>query len=65
MLTLETGSYREFGWDRFLATSAMKWMYDMAIKDPAKRKEIYASPLQASLDRLRGFTASADTGSGK
>ena len=43
----ETESYKLFGEDRFLTTSLMKWMYDMYIEDPEKRKDIYASPLQA------------------
>lgn len=51
----ETASYREFGQDRFLTTATMKWLYDMYIPDPRKRKEIYASPLQASVDQLRGL----------
>lgn len=50
-----TASYKLFGEDRFLTTSLMKWMYDMYIPDPEKRKEIYASPLQASLEELRGL----------
>jgi acetyl esterase/lipase len=33
----------------------MKWMYDMYIKDPEKRKDIYASPLRASVDQLKGL----------
>lgn len=51
----ETESYKLFGEDRFLTTSLMKWMYDMYIKDPASRKVIYASPLQASIEQLRGL----------
>lgn len=51
----ETGSYKQFGKDRFLTTSLMKWMYDMYIKDPARRKDIYASPLQASIEQLKGL----------
>ncbi len=51
----ETASYRLFGEDRFLTTSLMKWMYDMYIKDPEKRKDIYASPLRAGLIELRGL----------
>ena len=49
----ETKSYRKFGKDRFLSTSLMKWMYDLYIEDPEKRKSIYASPLQATLDELK------------
>lgn len=51
----ETDSYKQFGKDRFLSTSLMKWMYDMYTTDPAQRKEIYASPLQASVEQLRGL----------
>jgi len=51
----ETESYRQFGEDRFLTTSLMKWMYDMYINDPAKRKTIYASPLKASIEQLKGL----------
>lgn len=51
----ETESYKLFGQDRFLTTPLMKWMYDMYIKDPGKRKDIYASPLQASVEQLKGL----------
>jgi acetyl esterase/lipase len=50
-----TKSYKEFGMDRYLTTSTMKWMYDMYIPDPEKRKDIYASPLRATVDQLRGL----------
>nr|PZN48611.1 MAG: alpha/beta hydrolase [Bacteroidota bacterium] len=51
----ETESYRLFGEDRFLTTSLMKWMYDMYIKEPDKRLDIHASPLQASIKQLEGL----------
>jgi len=51
----ETQSYKQFGEDRFLTTSLMKWMYDMYIEDPEKRKTIYASPLEASIEQLKGL----------
>lgn len=51
----ETESYREFGDQRFLTTSLMKWMYDLYIADPEKRSDIYASPLRASEEELRQF----------
>ena len=51
----DTESYKQFGKDRFLSTSLMKWMYDMYIKDPEKRKDIYASPLQANIEQLKGL----------
>ena len=53
--SFETESYKLFGKDRFLTTPLMKWMYDMYIKDPEKRNDIYASPLQASIEELRGL----------
>ncbi|QHV96639.1 alpha/beta hydrolase [Spirosoma endbachense] len=51
----ETDSYHRFGKDRFLTTSLMKWMYDLYIADPEQRKDIHASPLQASIEQLRGL----------
>lgn len=51
----ETDSYHQFGRDRFLSASLMKWMYDMYIADPAKRTDIHASPLRASLEQLTGL----------
>lgn len=50
-----TESYQLFGSDRFLTTPLMSWMYDMYIADPKKRNEIYASPLNATTDQLRGL----------
>ncbi|MBD2000104.1 alpha/beta hydrolase [Leptolyngbya sp. FACHB-541] len=51
----ETDSYHQFGDKRFLSTPLMKWMYDMYIADPEKRKDIYASPLQATVEQLKGL----------
>ena len=51
----ETNSYHQFGDKRFLTTPTMKWMYDMYIPDPAKRKDIYASPLRATVEQLKGL----------
>jgi len=50
-----TESYQQFGEKRFLTTPLMKWMYDMYISDPEKRKDIYASPLQATVEQLQGL----------
>jgi acetyl esterase len=50
-----TDSYHQFGEKRFLTTPLMKWMYDMYIADPEKRKDIYASPLQATVEQLKGL----------
>jgi acetyl esterase len=51
----ETESYKQFGKDRFLTTPLMKWMYDMYIPEPEKRKDIHASPLQATIEQLKGL----------
>jgi acetyl esterase/lipase len=51
----ETDSYHQFGEKRFLTVPEMKWMYDMYIADPEKRKDIYASPLQATVEQLKGL----------
>lgn len=51
----ETDSWKLFGKDRFLTAPLMKWMWDQYTTDPAKRKEIYASPLQASSELLKGL----------
>jgi acetyl esterase/lipase len=51
----ETESYQQFGEQRFLTTPLMKWMYDMYIPEPEDRKNIYASPLQATAEQLKGL----------
>jgi acetyl esterase/lipase len=51
----ETDSYKQFGEKRFLTTPLMKWMYDMYIAEPEKRSTIYASPLQATIEQLKGL----------
>ena len=51
----ETASYNSFANGRFLTKNMMKWFWDNYLPDPAKRKEIYASPLQAGLAQLKGL----------
>ena len=51
----DTESYRQFGEQRFLTTSLMKWMYDLYTKDPEQRRQIHASPLRATIEQLRGL----------
>lgn len=48
-------SYTMYGEGRFLTTPVMKWMWDNYLPDMDKRKEIYASPVRASLDQLKGL----------
>jgi len=50
-----TEAYKRFGYDRFLATPLMSWMYEMYISDIYKRKEIFAFPLRASVEQLQGL----------
>ena len=50
-----TDAYKKCGYDRFLATPLMSWMYEMYISDYYKRKEIYAFPLMASIEQLQGL----------
>ncbi|OIV42271.1 alpha/beta hydrolase [Flavobacterium johnsoniae] len=50
----ETESYKLYGKQRFLTDTLMQWMWDQYV-DKSKRKEIYASPLQASLEQLKGL----------
>ena len=53
--SFDTESYKQFGEQRFLTTSLMKWMYDLYTTDPDQRREIYASPLQATVEQLKGL----------
>ncbi|MFI2744377.1 alpha/beta hydrolase [Zhouia sp. PK063] len=48
-------SYSLYGEGRFLTTPLMKWMWDNYLPDVNKRKEIYASPVQASIEELQGL----------
>jgi acetyl esterase len=52
---LETQSYRAFGTDRFwLTRETMRWFWDSYVP-AAERREFTVSPLQASLEQLRGL----------
>lgn len=51
---LETASYNEFAEDRFLTKNMMRWFWNH-YSEPSQREEIYLSPLQASLDDLKGL----------
>src|SRR5215813_10155155 len=53
--SFERESHKQFGDKRFLTTPLMKWMWDLYTTDPNQRKEIYASPLQASVEQLKGL----------
>ena len=51
----ETASYNKYAKDRFLTKNMMKWFWDNYAPDIEQRDEIYASPLRASLDELKGL----------
>lgn len=51
----ETASYKEFAEGHFLTRNMMKWFWDNYTTDLAQRKEIMASPLQASIEQLKGL----------
>ena len=51
----ERDSFKQFGEKRFLTTPLMKWMWDLYTNDPKQRKEIHASPLQATVEQLKGL----------
>lgn len=51
----ETDSYKELGEGRFLSKNMMTWFWDNYLPDLTKRKEIYASPLQGSIQQLKGL----------
>jgi len=51
----ETGSYMELGEGRFLTRNMMIWFWDNYLPDKKARKEIYASPLNATLEQLKGL----------
>lgn len=51
----DTDSYREFAEGPFLRAKSMAWFWDAYCPDRARRSEITASPLRASIDDLSGL----------
>jgi acetyl esterase len=52
---MDTGTYTEFATGHYLTAKAMEWFWDAYIPDVARRSEIHASPLQATLEQLSGL----------
>lgn len=50
-----TPSYVQFAEGYYLTRDGMRWFWDQYTTDPDQRAEKYASPLQASLDDLKGL----------
>lgn len=53
--SFETDSYNQFATGRFLSKNMMTWFWDNYTKDASERNQIYASPLRATADQLKGL----------
>lgn len=53
--SFENASYDQFANGYFLSKGMMKWFWDAYTTDPKERAEIYASPLLASTEQLKGL----------
>jgi acetyl esterase len=51
----DTGSYRQYAEGPWLTRAAMQWFWDAYLPETERRTEPTASPLQASIDELRGL----------
>ncbi|MFF4841276.1 alpha/beta hydrolase [Streptomyces collinus] len=51
----DTPSYQQFADGYYLTRDGMKWFWDAYTTDPQQRSEIYASPLRADIEQLRGL----------
>ncbi len=51
----DTPSHHEFAEGYFLTKTLMSWFWDSYTTDPDERRQIYASPLQATLEQLKGL----------
>ncbi|WPN99907.1 alpha/beta hydrolase [Pseudomonas sp. MUP55] len=64
--SFDTASYNQYAEGHFLTKNMMKWFWDNYTTDAKQRADIYASPLRATTDQLKGLppamvqTASAD-----
>ena len=53
--SFEDASYNEFEQNHFLTRPMMKWFWDAYTTDAKQRQEIYASPLLATPEQLKGL----------
>lgn len=53
--SMATDSYREFGDGPWLTAKAMAWYWDQYLPDRNRRGEIFASPVNASIEQLQGL----------
>jgi len=52
---LDTETYQRYTDGPWLTREAMRWFWDAYLPDESRRSEITASPLQATLEQLRGL----------
>ena len=53
--SFETASYNQFAQGHFLTKPMMQWFWDSYTTDAKQRAEIYASPLRATPEQLKGL----------
>lgn len=53
--SMSSASYSEFAEGPWLTRKAMAWFWDQYLPEVSKRRDIHASPLNASLEQLRGL----------
>lgn len=51
----DNASYQHFHQGYFLSRNMMRWFWDNYTTHPAERAEIYASPLRATIEQLKGL----------
>lgn len=51
----DTDSYHTYAEGRFLTRNMMKWFWDNYLPDADQRNEIYAAPLKANTEQLKGL----------
>ena len=52
---MDTASYTEFATGYYLSRASMEWFWDAYAPDPATRREMTASPNQATLEQVAGL----------
>jgi acetyl esterase len=52
--SMSTGSYKEFAEGPWLTKKGMEWFWDQYLPDVSKRTDIHVSPINASLQQLKG-----------
>lgn len=53
--SMSSASYSEFAQGPWLTKPAMAWFWDQYMPDSGKRSDIHASPINASVEQLRGL----------